>query len=577
MLADEYKQLGKHIAGGAAFVSNFVLWNESGYFDNSASTKPLIHLWSLAVEEQFYITWPLLLWLAYRKRINLLKLSIFVAFISFCLNIYLVRTNISADFYFPQTRFWELMIGSLLAWMTLHMPIFSSANNLNSSYWNTKSAFRLEPDSFSNMLPNALSLVAVALLTYGFLRIDKNIGFPGEWALVPVLGSALIIFVGPKAWINRALLSNKVLVWFGLISYPLYLWHWPLLSFARIIEGVSPSQNLRIAAVIISIALAWLTFILIERQVRFSNQRLIPAALCMLMAFIGSLGYYTYKENGFNFRVSEFAKLSDLNGEWEFPGKLTAFSYDGRTFYRQNSNKKDVTMFVGDSNMEQYYARADELITSMPNKVNSIIFLTDYGCLPIPSSPYDDKHKHCITLMESALEYAKKDANVKNIAISALWNAYLSEGAALNGNFQIGSKDYEESLNRLADYIQQLKKANKNVFLILGIPMAYELDPKYMASRSFKNFPHILNVRNGGVKREYIDNKYGKIQEDLSRIANTNGAIIISPLNYLCNSVECPSIDNKGDLMYRDSTHLRASYVRKNAFFIDKALFESAP
>jgi len=105
LLADEYKQLGKHIAGGAGFISNFLSWRESGYFDNAAETKPLLHLWSLGIEEQFYIVWPLLLWLAWKKRFNLLTITIVVALISFALNISKVHGNAVAAFYSPQTRF----------------------------------------------------------------------------------------------------------------------------------------------------------------------------------------------------------------------------------------------------------------------------------------------------------------------------------------------------------------------------------------------------------------------------------------------------------------------------------------
>jgi peptidoglycan/LPS O-acetylase OafA/YrhL len=120
LLADEYKQLGKHIAGGAGFVSNFLFWKESGYFDNAADTKPLLHLWSLGIEEQFYIVWPLLLWFAWKQRLNLLTITLTVLIISFALNINKVHSNVVAVFYSPQTRFWELLTGSVLAYITLY-------------------------------------------------------------------------------------------------------------------------------------------------------------------------------------------------------------------------------------------------------------------------------------------------------------------------------------------------------------------------------------------------------------------------------------------------------------------------
>lgn len=126
LLADEYKQLGKHIAGGAGFVSNFVLWKESGYFDNTSETKPLLHLWSLGIEEQFYIVWPLLLWFVWKQRLNPLTITLIVMLSSFILNISTVQSDAVAAFYSPQTRFWELLTGSILAYVTLNQSINQS-------------------------------------------------------------------------------------------------------------------------------------------------------------------------------------------------------------------------------------------------------------------------------------------------------------------------------------------------------------------------------------------------------------------------------------------------------------------
>jgi len=120
LLADEYKQLGKHIAAGAGFVSNLVLWSEAGYFDNSAETKPLLHLWSLGIEEQFYIVWPFFLWFAWKKKFNLLTLTVILTLISFTLNLKGISENSVAIFYSPQTRFWELLSGSILAWFAIY-------------------------------------------------------------------------------------------------------------------------------------------------------------------------------------------------------------------------------------------------------------------------------------------------------------------------------------------------------------------------------------------------------------------------------------------------------------------------
>src|SRR5690606_12625358 len=120
LLADELNQLGKHVAAGAGFVANFVFWGEAGYFDSSAETKPLLHLWSLGIEEQFYIFWPVLLWLAWKRKLNLLMVAVVIAVLSFALNVTTVRQDPVATFYSPLSRIWELLCGAILAWLTLY-------------------------------------------------------------------------------------------------------------------------------------------------------------------------------------------------------------------------------------------------------------------------------------------------------------------------------------------------------------------------------------------------------------------------------------------------------------------------
>ncbi len=304
LLGDEYMQLGKHIAGGAGFVSNLVLWSESGYFDNAADTKPLLHLWSLGVEEQFYIFWPLLLWFSYRVRLNLPSIGILVALLSFALNLHQVKVDAIADFYSPQTRFWELMLGSILAWVTLYKPNFTAANAPRPERWSS-----------------TMSVVAALLLAFGFWHIDKRLGFPGKWALVPVLSAVLLIFAGPGAWVNRVILSNRIAVWIGLISFPLYLWHWPLLTYARIIHSKVPAAPVRSAIVLASIVLAWLTYRLVERPVRLGRRAGFKvAALVALMPVVGVVGYDTFVRYGLAFREVVKINTSIATGNDGGPG-----------------------------------------------------------------------------------------------------------------------------------------------------------------------------------------------------------------------------------------------------------------
>ena len=264
----EYAQLGKHIAAGAGFVSNFVLSNESGYFDNLAETKPLLHLWSLGIEEQFYIVWPLLLWLAWRFRIRILGLTVAVAVASFALNIFGIFIDDVPTFYSPQTRFWELLTGSLLAWHRLQGVDETSERQRKVSALLGRFSGRRIAEDFRATARHLQSWSGACLIAFALLFLTKSQPYPGWWALLPTIGAALIIAGGARSGFNRKILSHPVLVWFGLISYPLYLWHWPLLSFARIMVGDVPSAGIRITAVALSVPLAWVTWVLLEKPIR---------------------------------------------------------------------------------------------------------------------------------------------------------------------------------------------------------------------------------------------------------------------------------------------------------------------
>ena len=285
LLANEYKQLGKHIASGAGFSSNLVLWNESGYFDRAAEVKPLLHLWSLGVEEQFYIVWPLLLVLAWKRQINLFALTLFVLAVSFWLNIRTSHTNLVAAFYSPIPRFWEILLGGALAFGSIH-SVFPRKG------WGIHSR-------------NGTAFAGALLIIAAVFGLSQARAFPGWWALLPTVGAFLIISAGPDAWINRRILSHRLAVLLGLISYPLYLWHWPLLSFANIFAETVTSNAVRGAAALSSVLLAWLTYSFVERPVRNRGGEQVAGLLIVLILAIGSLGAYTFWRGGFETRFPE--------------------------------------------------------------------------------------------------------------------------------------------------------------------------------------------------------------------------------------------------------------------------------
>lgn len=549
LLADEFRQLGRHLSASAVFASNIVLWKESGYFDRVAESKPLLHLWSLAIEEQFYLTWPLLVWVSGRWRLGPLALIAVAGLASFALNVHQVAGAPVAAFYSPLTRSWELLSGSLAAW------------GLRRGY---------RPGT---TLSNVLALAGAGLLTYAVLRITSTTAFPGAWATIPVAGAVCIVISGQDAWVNRALLSRRALIWIGLISYPLYLWHWPLLSFLTIVDAAGSPGSVRLAAVGLSFVLAWLTYAYVERPVRFAvSGSGAVAGLCAAMMLAGAGGYYAYASDGVPSRVREFAAISQAVDEWQYPGTLTPFMFEGRRLLRQDSTTSTRTLFIGDSNVEQYYVRADELIATRPQTTNGVVFSTSGGCLPIPASPHDDVHDGCVGLMENGLAFARTEPGVTTVVIASHWNQYLSSGFGLRGRFSYRSDDYMAALERLAVYIADLRQLGKRVFVVLNIPTGPALDPRFMAQRSLRTFPHVLSIRAGGVERASLDAAFGPIQADLERTAVSAGARVIHPFDYVCSAARCPAVDERGAPMYKDGTHLRPTWVRRHAVFIDETV-----
>lgn len=293
LFPDELEQLGKHAAGGSAFISNLVLYNESGYFDTSSEIKPLLHLWSLGIEEQFYIFWPIILWISWKARISIILVAIALFLASLSLNI----TNISVDqagtFYLPHTRAWELLMGAILS---------------------VAVRYSIQP---SNTILSACSITGFAMLFLGFITIKSGSAFPGWQAIMPTLGTALIIYGGVTAYPNR-LISNKIFVWIGLISYPLYLWHWPLISFPRIIMGEDQPAHVNTIALAAAVCLASITYLAIEKPLKRFPSKFKAISLFGLMGCTGIFGYYVYQNDGMPTRAA-VVKTQEFNAQFVGP------------------------------------------------------------------------------------------------------------------------------------------------------------------------------------------------------------------------------------------------------------------
>ena len=533
LLPDEYRQLGSHMAGGAGFVQNYVLWNEAGYFDNTADTKPLLHLWSLGIEEQFYIVWPVLLWLAYRLRTNLLALTILIGLISFGLNIYGVKDNGTATFYSPQTRFWELLVGAILAYLTLHRqsilvkwPILS-ASPVSSKTW-----------------ANVRSTLGLLFLILGLVLINKGSLFPGWWALLPTIGAVLILSAGPTAWFNRVILSNKVLTWLGLISYPLYLWHWALLSFARIMESETPNAWIRLAIVLISIGLSALTYYLIEKPIRFGkHQKIKTIILVVLMSIVGFVGYNTYVRDGLGFRLPkdfvhlqtyQASKIRDLHYlKWR---RYSCFLEGEQTFKdfkecktQSESVDKPTLILWGDSHAASLYPGFE---SNYSNQFN-ILQRTTALCPPILDFIKNDR-PNCKKINDDIFSYIKS-AKPQIVVLSAWWNDYDWMG--------------------VENTITKLKSIGvKYIYLIGPLPQWSDHVPS-LIYRRYKSDPlrQIPERMSYGLKSDFE-----KIDTQLRTIALREEIQYLSPRSLLCNAQGCLVLvgDLKKNYIAFDTTHL---------------------
>jgi peptidoglycan/LPS O-acetylase OafA/YrhL len=551
LLPSEFSQLGKHMACGVGFVSNICFNNEAGYFDNSSDTKPLQHLWSLGVEEQFYLIWPFLMFLIYRFKKNALPYivaatSVFLFFVG--LN--KVNRSPEAAFYLPQMRFWEILAGALI-------PLFQNKMPSYRPRWLVE-------------LASAIGL-ACCLIPF-FLLSEKSI-FPGWWALLPVSGAFLIITLGRDSLINRHLLSSRVMVWFGLISYPLYLWHWPLLSYSSILYNDEAPTTVRILLALSAIVLAYLSYRLVEIPIRKhankSHSKTVTSLVVgsLLVGVIGIAAYYQRLNPLSSFLG--FKTIDNAVADWSFPGKMKRFQLGeggpGAAYYTVGIGDKSL-VFIGDSNMQQYYQRIEKLNAQNP-QYTSMIFAGG-GCVPILGVDQSlAKYRHCKSTIEAGWKEALKPTT-QAVVISAQWTTYFSLNARSNTilvkgkkfPLEFGTPGFEEVIGRLREGLDLLKRNGKRVYLVLNIPVSPLMAPKASLERSLSLNP--LKQASGTIDRQQFEAAnpgLGVLKMTAERAAVTT----INPLDYLCEGTPatCSSIDINGEPIYMNGSHLRDHFA----------------
>ena len=331
LFRSEFSSLGQHIMASSLFSENFLLWSEAGYFDATSTTKPTLHLWSLAIEEQFYLLWPAILFMANKFRMTTGFIIVSLLIVSFSINLMDIQSGSSSAYYSPLGRSWELMVGALLSYIEKVRPkILSYQKTLQSAV-------------------GALMIAAAILLT------GPDRPFPGVWAILPTVGAALLISAGPLAFFNRNVLSAPPMVWCGLISYPLYLWHWPFLSFAHICAD--PSSTLprvtALACVVAAVAAASLTFWFVERPFRGSVETPKKTVLlvAVMLLVLGGGAWNWYFLHG-DYSISAHGKSTPLTSS---EGRTLAFEALRAEVQTLIASGKQVVVLLDNPESQNFY------------------------------------------------------------------------------------------------------------------------------------------------------------------------------------------------------------------------------
>jgi len=554
---DDLRALEKHIAGGAFFASNFVLLREAGYFDAPSRLKPLLHLWSLGIEEQFYLLWPPLVYACWKWRANVGRVAAAIVAASFAASWALGASHPDADFYLPATRMWELLVGALLAY---------------------QQGVRRDPGrgAVGAAAANLAAAAGLALIIVAAFVLTRAAPYPGWRALLPVAGTAAVIWAGESSWINRRLLAWRPVVYVGLVSYPLYLWHWPLLSFLQITEGGAPSANLKTAAIAVAFALAALTYHLVERPIRAHVSRATPsrvAAIVAVLTAIGGASVYARSSNLLTSRVPRFGAgiYSRLPSPRHDPACERQFPSGGEYCQLYAPDAPVTTALVGDSHAEHFLLGVGARLAP---RGENVVHLGQSGCPPLVDLErhYQGGDDTCRTVDNAVIDYVAENRSFRRVILS------FKGVVAVNGHgwdvdavtFTIaGTKlSNAESIQRgLETTARRLVDRGKETWLVLQVPELF-FDVPECFPRPF-SFSGAVRTPCASPRAE-VDARqrpYRQIVSDVQR--KIPQLRVFDPTPYLCDDQWCHAIVN-GELLYVDESHLSRE---GSLFFADKFPF----
>lgn len=520
LLPRAFAQLGSDTLASAAFLANIAFWLQSGYFDIESARKPLLHLWSLGIEEQFYLVWPLLLLLAARLRLRILMVAAVLGAGSFLLNVALIGSHPAATFYLPFTRAFELLAGAVLACCWSRAGPSGAA-----SHWR--------------------SGIGVALIAVAAVMLDSHRAFPGWWAALPVAGTVLLLSA-PGGWLNRVVLSSPPLVGIGLVSYPLYLWHWPLLVMFAIIKFNPLTLLERELILLASGLLAWATYRFVEIPFRFgvpSPRKAIK--LGASMALVAAAGGIVVWGRGLDFRmpaeIRAMASVPTESFKWRVHECLLDLSHE--TSFAADCVERDrrpLLLIWGDSTAG---ALLPGLRKAQQTRHFSIAQLTSSSCIPALNADI----------------VSTPNCRAMNDKILALVREIEPDIVLLHGT-------WEKHLDNVAETVVALKQQTRARVVVLGGVPAWRRGLPSEVLRHFMLHRALIPQRS---TRAATSSTYDATMR--ARLEPL-GAEFISASDALCNAEGCLTRvgDTSADITASDQVHL----TEKGSIFLIDAIIE---
>lgn len=558
--AEEFKNLGKHIAAGSLYVPNIIYWIEAGYFDEEVIRKPLLHLWSLGVEEQFYIVWPLVLAVsAYCFGMKLLAVVIAALLVSFGCNIYFSEQGGSFAYYMPFTRGWQLLAGASIAVLQRRA---SGDYSYQVAVW-----------CQDTTRANWLSSTGLLLIFLAALTLDNKTPYPGFAAVLPTLGAVLLILPQNKSWLQQRLLSSRALVGIGLISYPLYLWHWPILSVFTTLGSKEPSGALKIGLLFLTALLSWCTYRWFETPVRRSGFSVVSIYILLLaMLGIGCLGAYSYLSDGLPHRygVAQFEqrmlKYQNKLKQFEFsPGGVAASSctntFPDGGWCTYSSDAVPTAALIGDSHAHHFFPGLAKLFERANH---NLALLGNAGCPPVLGiESLDGRSADWCKNANSFIRSVAKNSDIKVVVMAANWHLYVvgkrfADKPRKAPYWKIRGATVDEAgdsqavlLRQLGRTIELLLKNKKQVFFLKQAP-ELDFDPRSCIERP-RSFAFPVDCK---VARRRVDNYATAYFRVVDQILEKYPTVqVIDPVPQLCGQRFCPAFVGE-QAIYRDRVHL---------------------